>query len=327
MPVMLGQSSALMAVRAQLQRYASCDVQVLIEGETGTGKELAAREIHYASRRRDRPFVPVNCGAIPDGLIENELFGHERGAYTDARSSQAGLVERARGGTLFLDEVDALSSKAQVTLLRFLEDNEYRPVGGGAMRVADVRILAATNSPLEQQAFAGHFRRDLHYRLNALSIRLPPLRDRSGDVLLLAGHFTELAAMRLAGPSKRWSEEAMRALAAHAWPGNVRELEHVVLRAYMLADDAVISLADLVAAEPVFAAELATAGCAEPAEAGFSLAKSLAIRAFEQSYLLQLMHRAGGNVSIAARLSGTERRQLGKLLKKHGIETKQFRCQ
>ena len=327
MPVKLGQSSALMAVRAQLQRYAGCDVQVLIEGETGTGKELAAREIHYASRRRDRPFVPVNCGAIPDSLIENELFGHERGAYTDARSSQAGLIERARGGTLFLDEVDALSSKAQVTLLRFLEDNEYRPVGGGATRIADVRILAATNSPLEQQVLSGHFRRDLHYRLNALSIRLPPLRDRTGDVPLLAEHFTERAAMRLSGTSKHWSDDALRALVAHAWPGNVRELEHVVLRAYMRADDAVISLADLAAAEPAFAAPaVAAVDGAGAVEAGFSLAKSHAIRAFEHGYLLQLMHRAGGNVSIAARLSGTERRQLGKLLKKHGIETKQFRC-
>jgi DNA-binding NtrC family response regulator len=328
MPVMLGQSDALMAVRAQLQRYAGCDVQVLIEGETGTGKELAAREIHYASRRRDRPFVPLNCGALPDGLIENELFGHERGAYTDARHAQPGLVERARGGTLFLDEVDALSSKAQVILLRFLEDNEYRPVGGGATRTADVRILAATNSPLGQQVDAGRFRPDLHYRLNVLSVRLPPLRERSGDVLLLAEHFTGLAAARLAGPSKRWSDDALRALAAYLWPGNVRELEHVVLRAYMRADDAVIGLADLIAADPVFAvSDVSVTVCAELAEAGFSLAKSHAIRVFEHSYLLQLMHRAGGNISIAARLSGTERRQLGKLLKKHGIGAAQFRCQ
>jgi DNA-binding NtrC family response regulator len=327
MPVMLGQSSALLAVRAQLQRYAGCDVQVLIEGETGTGKELAAREIHYASRRRERPFVPVNCGAIPDGLIENELFGHARGAYTDARYSQGGLIDRARGGTLFLDEVDALSSKAQVTLLRFLEDNEYRPVGSGAIRMADVRIIAATNSPLEQRALAGQFRPDLHYRLNALSLRLPPLRDRSGDVLLLAEHFIGVVAQRLAGPTKRWGDDALQALVAHTWPGNVRELEHVVLRAYVHADDTVIGLADLAAAESAFAVpEPASTVGAESAEAVFRLAKRHAVRLFEQRYLLQLMHRAGGNVSIAARLSGTERRQLGKLLKKHGIETKQFRC-
>jgi len=328
MPVMLGQSSALMAVRAQLLRYAGCDVQVLIEGETGTGKELAAREIHYASRRRDRPFVPVNCGAIPEGLVENELFGHERGAYTDARNAQEGLVDRARGGTLFLDEVDALSGKAQVTLLRFLEDNEYRPVGGGTTRVADVRIIAATNSPLEAQVLAGQFRRDLHYRLNALSVRLPPLRERPGDVRLLAEHFVELAAKRLDGPAKRWGEDALQVLAAHAWPGNVRELQHVALRAYMRADDAVIGLADLVGAEPALAGiDAFPAPDQGHGEDGFSAAKHLAIRTFERHYLLQLMHRAGGNVSVAARLSGTERRQLGKLLKKHGIETKQFRCQ
>jgi len=331
MPVMLGQSSALMAVRAQLLKYAGCDVQVLVEGETGTGKELAAREIHYASRRRDRPFVPVNCGAIPEGLVENELFGHERGAYTDARCAQDGLVDRARGGTLFLDEVDALSSKAQVTLLRFLEDNEYRPVGSGTTRLADVRIIAATNSPLEQQVLAGRFRSDLHYRLNALSVRLPPLRERPGDVWLLAEHFVDLAAKRLDGPSKRWGDDALQALARHSWPGNVRELQHVALRAYVRADDVMIGLADLVDADPLFAGVAGVDGFAalplEGTEDGFSAAKNLAIRAFERHYLLQLMHRAGGNVSVAARLSGTERRQLGKLLKKHGIETKQFRCQ
>ncbi|MEP6898402.1 MAG: sigma-54 factor interaction domain-containing protein, partial [Rhodanobacter sp.] len=175
---MLGQSQAIHSIRAQLQSYAGCDVQVLIEGETGTGKELVAREIHYASARREHPFVPVNCGAIADGLIENELFGHNRGAFTDAKGAQAGLIDHARGGTLFLDEVDTLSSKGQVTLLRFLQDNEYRPVGGGVARISDARIIAATNACLEQQVAAGHFRRDLQYRLNALYLRLPPLRER-----------------------------------------------------------------------------------------------------------------------------------------------------
>lgn len=326
MSVMLGQSQAMQSVRTQLQRYAGCDIQVLIEGETGTGKELAAREIHYAGTRRDYPFVPVNCGAIPDSLIENELFGHDRGAFTDARSAQPGLIDHARGGTLFLDEVDALSDKAQVTLLRFLQDNEYRPVGGGAARVSDARIIAATNANLEQQVAAGRFRRDLQYRLHALYLRLPPLRERDGDVVLLAGHFLHAVTARLRGPDKSWGEDAMQALAAHAWPGNVRELENVALRAYLCAETAVIGLADLVAAEPAFAGtQSPPRRRANEPFPGFSASKSHAIRTFEHDYLTQLMQQACGNISAAARLSGTERRQLGKLLLKHGIASKPFR--
>jgi DNA-binding NtrC family response regulator len=326
MPVMLGQSRAIQAVQAQLRRYAGCDVQVLIEGETGTGKELAAREIHYASARRDHPFVPVNCGAIPDSLIENELFGHGRGAFTDAKAAQPGLVDHARGGTLFLDEVDTLSDKGQVTLLRFLQDNQYRPVGGGAARVSDARIIAATNAGLERQVAAGRFRRDLHYRLNALHLHLPPLRERDDDVILLARHFLDAAALRLRGPARQWSRDALDALRLYAWPGNVRELENIVLRAYMSGDGPLVGLAELQAAEPAFTGtEAVPRRCVNEPDLGFSAAKLHAIRAFEHDYLTRLMQQASGNISAAARLSGTERRQLGKLLVKHGIETKQFR--
>ncbi|MEO5829112.1 MAG: sigma-54 dependent transcriptional regulator [Rhodanobacter sp.] len=326
MAVMLGQSSAMQAVRAQLLRFAGCDVQVLIEGETGTGKELVAREIHYASARCNHPFVPVNCGAIPDSLIENELFGHDRGAFTDAKNAQPGLIDHARGGTLFLDEVDSLSDKGQVTLLRFLQDSEYRPVGGGAARVSDARIIAATNASLEQQVATGRFRRDLHYRLNALYLRLPPLRERDDDVALLARHFLELVALRLQGPAKHWGVDAIQALMAYAWPGNVRELDNITLRAYMGSAGIVIGLAELGAAEPVFAG-IATAPQrrAHEPELAFSAAKLRAVHKFELDYLTRLMQKACGNISAAARLSGTERRQLGKLLLKHGIETKQFR--
>lgn len=327
MPVMLGNSRAFLQACTQLHRYASCDVPVLIEGETGTGKELAAREVHYASARRDRPFVPVNCGALPDNLIENELFGHERGAYTDAKNAQPGLIDRAAGGTLFLDEVDTLSSKAQVTLLRFLESNEYRPVGGGAARMSSARVIAATNSGLDTQVASGKFRSDLQYRLNALYVRLPPLRERYGDVPLLAEHFLDRVARRLDGSPKRWSGDALDALCARAWPGNVRELENVVLRAYMRTDGDVIDAAAI--DESV---DTSMSGTAEPVpeptadtELHYLSAKHYAIRVFERSYLLNLMLRTSGNVSAAARLSGTERRQLGKLLKKHGIQTRSFR--
>jgi len=326
MPVMLGQSRAIQAVRAQLQRYAGCDVQVLIEGETGTGKELAAREIHYASARRDHPFVPVNCGAIPDSLIESELFGHGRGAFTDAKSAQAGLIDHARGGALFLDEIDTLSDKGQVTLLRFLQDNEYRPVGGGAARISDARIITATNADLERQVAAGRFRRDLHYRLNALHLRLPPLRERDDDVVLLARHFLDITAERLRGPARQWGENALAALQAYAWPGNVRELDNIVLRAYLGCDGPLIDLAELVAVEPAFASRsVAPRPVASEPGLAFGAAKLRAIHAFERDYLTRLMQQACGNISAAARLSGTERRQLGKLLVKHGIETKQFR--
>ncbi|SFS14411.1 regulatory protein, Fis family [Dyella sp. OK004] len=330
MSVMLGHSKAFLLMRTQLHRYAGCDVQVLIEGETGTGKELAAREIHYASDRRERPFVPVNCGALPDNLIENELFGHERGAYTDAKSAQPGLIDHARGGTLFLDEVDALSSKAQVTLLRFLENNEYRPVGGGAARISSARVIAATNSCLNAQVAAGLFRRDLQYRLNALHVRLPPLRERAGDVLMLAEHFLLLVAQRLDGPARQWTREALQVLEAHHWPGNVRELENVVLRAYLGTEGALVDasmLGDLiVATEPDDTLECIDA-CTDDEGLHYLAAKHHAMHTFERSYLVTLMKRAQGNISAAARLSGTERRQLGKLLKKHGIATAQFRFQ
>jgi len=327
---MLGQSAVFLSLREQLCRYAACDVPVLIEGETGTGKELAAREIHYASSRRDGPFVPVNCGALPDNLIENELFGHERGAYTDAKSAQRGLIDHARGGSLFLDEVDALSAKAQVTLLRFLENSEFRPIGGSCARISNARVIAATNSSLAERVAIGQFRRDLQYRLNALYIKLPPLRERAGDVQLLAEHFLSMAAKRMGGPRKRWTDEAMRMLCAHSWPGNVRELENAALRAYMRSDgeavniSAVMEFVETACGDELESAETRATG---QMDLRYMVAKNHAMLAFERHYLTGLMARANGNVSSAARLSGTERRQLGKLLKKHGIDSRRFRPQ
>lgn len=332
--LMIGESESLQRARCLLRRYAACNAPVLIEGETGTGKELAAREIHYTSARKLGPFVPVNCGALPETLLESELFGHRRGAFTDARSSEPGLVEYARGGSLFLDEIDSLSPRAQTTLLRFLQNGEFRAVGERPLRTADVRIIAATNVSLAAAVDAGHFRRDLFYRLNPLYVHLPPLRQRGEDIVLLALHLLADATARLGLPARRWSDPALQALPRHRWPGNVRELENLILRLCMRSDAAVIQLADLALAEPAIwghgeagaedepAGDTVVASDVAPAAtnaSGFVVAKRHAIRNFERDYLTALMRRADGNISHAALLSGTERRQLGKMLKRHGI--------
>lgn len=317
--LMLGASVSLKAAVDVLGRYADCDAPVLIEGETGTGKELAARQIHYGGVRRARSFVPVNCGALQDPLIESELFGHRRGAFTDARTSRAGLVEHARGGTLFLDEVDALSPKGQVTLLRFLQDRQYRPVGDSESVQADVRVVAATNASLDALVHDGRFRHDLYYRLSPLCVRLPPLRERGADVALLARHFLDHCARRMGAAPKRWSADALDLLAAYAWPGNVRELENVVLRAFLHSGGGEVGSMELRAALPALRETVAVSRRDSEAISPFMQAKARAIALFERDYLTELMRQCGGNVSLAARLCHTERRQLGKLLKKHGL--------
>ena len=307
---MVGESCAFREMQTILNRIAQYDATVLIHGETGTGKELAARAIHYVGPRKARPFLPVNCGALPDTLIENELFGHCRGAYTSADSDQAGLVDAANGGTLFLDEVDSLSAKGQVTLLRFLEDRQYRPVGARTHRRADVRIIAASNNDLEREVAGNRFRADLLYRLQVLRLRVPPLRERDDDVLLLADAFIKESSARyrkpglpLAPPTRAWFRR-------YRWPGNIRELENVVCEAFLLTEGTTIEIAP----PPV----MRDAGPAtEPLS--FRVAKQQAIAEFEQRFLAHVLDRAEGNVSAAARIIGTERRHLGRLLKKYKL--------
>ena len=197
---MIGESRQLLAVVAAIGKVAAYDVPVLIEGETGSGKELVARELHYRSARKSQPLVPVNCGAIPDSLVENELFGHRRGAFTDARDDQPGLIALADGGTLFLDEVDGLPCKGQVALLRFLQDQQYRPLGDRGHSIANVRIIAASNRDLRALCRAGEFRLDLFYRLQFFHLLIPPLRERTGDAAVLARHFVAMAAARFRKP-------------------------------------------------------------------------------------------------------------------------------
>jgi two-component system, NtrC family, response regulator GlrR len=310
---MLGESKVFLTTQCLIGKIGRCDAPVLIEGETGTGKELAARSIHYGSARRDGPFVPVNCGAIPDALVENELFGHKRGAYTDARNDQTGLVALAGCGTLFLDEVDSLSSKAQVTLLRFLQDHHYRPLGGNDTRVADVRLITATNANLERLAERNVFRRDLYYRLNLLYVRMPSLRERGYDSVLLANHFLRQCAARF-GLDKRLDKATQDWFVRYHWPGNVRELENLVCREYLLADEPLIHISS-----PAASQDVGVLG-SHLSKLGFAAAKGRAIAEFERRYLTDALAAAGGNVTRAARLAQKERRAFGKLLKKYGVE-------
>lgn len=309
---MIGQSEAFRVIKALIDKIAAFDAPVLIEGETGTGKELAARAIHYRGVRRDRPFVPVNCGALPDQLVENELFGHRRGAFTDAREDQPGLIELARAGTLFLDEIDTLTPKGQVTLLRFLQDQQFRPLGGRHEQQADVRVIAASNRSLDHQVEAGEFRLDLLYRLKLMHLQLPPLRQRRGDIPLLAKHFVEVGAARFGKPPKPLDGTTLAWFDRYHWPGNIRELENLIHREFLLAEGEQISI-------PAPLALLAAGPAPAEAALNYRHAKNQAITEFESRFLTRLIEQANGNVSAAARISGTERRHLGRLLKKYRI--------
>jgi DNA-binding NtrC family response regulator len=272
--------------------------------------------VHYLGARRDRPFIPINCGAIPDSLVEAELFGHERGAFTDARQARPGVVAQADGGTLFLDEIDALSPKAQVTLLRFLQDQRYRPLGHRRELACDLRVIAASNRPLAQLVEQGQFRGDLLYRLNILWLPIPPLRERPGDAELLAQHFLRVLCAKYALGPKRFHADTLRWIAAYHWPGNVRELENLVHRQILLVEGD----------EILYCGEDGAAGSSAPARDAedFNRAKARAVAQFERSYLSRVLAQANGNVTLAARLAGKERRAFGKLLKKHGIERRRF---
>jgi len=310
----VGSSPVFQSWLRQLSRVAASSAPVLIEGETGSGKELAARAIHYRGERAAGPFVAVNCGALPDYLVEAELFGHERGAFTDAKAARRGLVAQADGGTLFLDEVDTLSPKAQVTLLRFLQDQRYRPLGSSRELVVDVRLIAATNQVLDDAVQHSRFRADLLYRLRILHLRIPSLRERGGDAEQLARHFVGVYCAKYGFPPKVFDEESLAFIRRHRWPGNVRELESWVHRELLMADGLLMRPAGQRSTEA--GALLDAAGALE----SFCDAKAEAVRCFERAYVISALRQAEGNVTRAARLAGKERRAFGKLLKKHGID-------
>lgn len=305
----IGESTVLLEEVKRVPRFARCDATVLILGESGTGKEIFARAIHYLSPRADRPFVPVNCGALPEHLVESEIFGHKRGAFTGATADQAGLIREAEGGTLFLDEIDGLTRQAQVKLLRFLQDGEYRPVGSQQILHADIRVVAAANADLSRLVRERNFREDLFYRLNVLALRLPALRERRGDILLLAHHILETQAIIAGSPPKNLSLGALNGLLGHSWPGNVRELENVLTRAVVLCDRDTIELSDL---------NLPGDDAAEDNQS-FQTMKSRVIRRFEHDFLETILRANQGNITKAARAVKKNRRAFWELLRKHDL--------
>jgi two-component system response regulator HupR/HoxA len=311
---LIGVSPAMAEVVASSRRVAASDAAVLIEGETGTGKELVARLIHAGSRRRERPFVSHNCGATPDTLIENELFGHARGAFTGAHRDQGGLFEAAHGGTLFLDELADLSPMMQAKLLRVLQEGEFRRVGETRSRRVDVRLVAATNRPLAGEVGAGRFRPDLFYRLHVVRITLPPLRERPGDIQAMAAHFARTVAMAEARPPIRLSAEALDALKRYRWPGNVRELENEIRRLSALWAGELVGVAHL--SESVRAALLAEDS--RPLANG-RRGLHAAVAALERRLIADCLVRMGGNKSRVARDLGLSRQGLAKKMRRYGI--------
>jgi transcriptional regulator with PAS, ATPase and Fis domain len=294
---------------ARVAIIAETDATCLLTGETGTGKELFARAIHYLSSRKHGPFVPVNCGAIPDHLFENELFGHRRGAYTDAQSNESGLLAYGENGTLFLDEVDALSLSAQVKILRVLQEREYRPVGSAQCVAANIRVVAATNCNLRHRVDAREFREDLYFRLNVLSLTIPPLRERLEDLPMLAAHYVREYATTHGRPVRGFDDSVVASLQSHRWPGNVRELQTTIQRAVLTARSETLTASDL---------DLPHAA---PADGHLTLkaAKNVAVSQCERLYLASVLRRCQGNVTQAAKLAGKERRSFQRLLRKHAI--------
>ncbi|MDO9312941.1 MAG: sigma-54 dependent transcriptional regulator [Burkholderiaceae bacterium] len=315
----LGQSPAIRELQQRIERMASIDAEgmlppILIGGETGTGKELVARACHYLSPRSAKPFIEINCAAMPPTLLETELFGHERGAFTDAKERKIGLLEAADGGTLFLDEVGDMDLALQAKLLKVIEDGRFRRIGSVQEHQVCVRIVAATNHDLEARVSEGAFRADLYFRLRVLQLLVPPLRDREGDAVFLARHFCQVLAQRYRREGMRLSPSAEAAIASHRWPGNVRELRNVIEQAVMLAAGDTIEARELMLSPAAAATPYGGPPSAQPTEAGSALDRR------ERELLIAAMAASNHNVSQAARNLGISRDTLRYRLEKHGLK-------
>jgi len=312
----IGKSAPIREIHKQIENISPCNINILITGESGTGKELVARAIHYLSLRAGKPFIPVNCSAIPENLFENELFGHVKGAFTGACDHHNGLVKEAEGGTLFLDEIGTISQNIQAKLLRLLQDKEYKPLGCPKPKNADIRIIAATNKDLYTLVREGAFREDLYYRLNILAIHLPPLRERRDDIPLLIAHFIKKYSREYNKPEIELSQSLINEFAEYNWPGNIRELENkiqqmIVMPSYPVITDSNITLTT---EKPIKESETEC----------LKTVKKRNISSFERSYLNQLLKEHGGNVAMAARKAGKSRTGLWNLIKKHNLSPKEF---
>jgi DNA-binding NtrC family response regulator len=318
-----GHSPPMRTLLDTIRRAAVTEATILITGETGTGKDLAARMIHTLSPRSEKPFVAVNCPAIPENILESELFGYRKGAFTGAEHDKEGLFETAHGGTLVLDEIGDISPMLQAKLLRVLQEKEIKPLGDNRTHKVDVRIVAATNRDLARRMAMGAFRDDLYYRLNVVSIRMPSLRDIPEDIPLIANHFLALYCAQAGVAPKRFSEGALRWLVARKWSGNVRELQNEVQRAVIFSCGAQIESED-------FEAENMRADCLEHErdcfhDTPYKEAKDRILKNFEVRYITHLLDSLSGNVSLAARTAGLERQSLQYLMRKHGITADRFR--
>ena len=313
-----GASGPIQDLKEMIDIVAPTNAWILIMGENGTGKELVARSIHRQSKRFQKPFIEVNCAAIPEDLIESELFGHEKGAFTGATAKKRGKFDLANEGTIFLDEVADMSLKAQAKVLRILQEKKFERVGGNRLIPTDVRVLAATNKDLEREMEEGHFRQDLYYRLNVIPLRIPPLRDRKEDIPLLVDRFLKDFASKEGEAEKQVSDEVMAVLMRHNWPGNVRELKNIIERLVIMTPTTTISRCDIT---PLFE-EGRSAECAvpEPDMAADSL--RAAKQDFERQYLIRKLRENDGNVSRTAEAIGLERSNLHKKIRSYGLEVK-----
>lgn len=300
---------------SKIPLIANCDTNVLITGETGTGKELCARAIHYLSSRSEKPFEAINCGAIPADLVESELFGHVRGAFTSATTSNEGLIKGAEGGTILLDEIDSLPPSSQVKLLRFLQEKEFRQVGSSRTVSADVRVLAASNADLEKMVDENRFRRDLFYRLNILFLNMLPLRRHKEDIPLLARHFLEKYALKHMKNFLGISPEAIRKLLQYDWPGNIRELENSIERAVVFSKTETIQDSDIML--PIRALNTSSAP--------YHVLKAKVVEEFEKNYIKSVLLAHKGNITRAAQAAQKSRRGFWELIRKHNIDVQGYK--